>query len=161
MQPDAEIVQAFLAETAGLSQEEIEAIAEGITQTDVSRWRRDDWQRLTAAKRRAVLRFLEERRRAKAVAQRAGASVVPAEAAAELGRAFAADMYMRLLELAQGLARDYGVQPEDLLRVSPPDQVRVREVMDEVERFLEAEAAAEEAAAETEQDRDDGAPDEP
>lgn len=52
-------MQAFLDSTAELSQAEAAARAPGITQKDVSRWRRGDWNRLTAKKRRALLRAAE------------------------------------------------------------------------------------------------------
>lgn len=68
MASDQEIVSAFLGAVAGLSAREASAQAADVSHDDVARWRRGDWKRLTAAKRRALLRFLEERAEPEAVA---------------------------------------------------------------------------------------------
>ena len=60
MSTDVELVQEFLKTVAGLSTYEASDVAEGITQTDVSKWRRSDWKRLTAAKQRALRAFLDQ-----------------------------------------------------------------------------------------------------
>lgn len=57
---DRDLISRFLDRVADLSQEEVEKSVPGITQSDMTRWRRDDWQRLTAKKRRAVERFLKQ-----------------------------------------------------------------------------------------------------
>lgn len=53
--PEADpLVGDFLAKWSGSSGPEIEARVPGITQTDVSRWRRDDWEWLSEAKQKAL-----------------------------------------------------------------------------------------------------------
>lgn len=67
---DEDIVSRFLEATAHLSQDEAARQADGVTQDDVSRWRRGAWKRLTAKKRRALERFLEARRNGVAIGAR-------------------------------------------------------------------------------------------
>lgn len=57
--PEQVLVQGFLDATADLSQHEVEERVPGVTQSDVSRWKRGDWVRLTAAKKRAIKEFLD------------------------------------------------------------------------------------------------------
>ena len=61
---NSELVASFIDLTSRFSQPEVAKNFEGITQSDVSRWRRGDWKRLTAVKRRAleagVARFDDE-----------------------------------------------------------------------------------------------------
>ena len=59
MTSDRDVVEAFLAAVKNLSAREAAALLSGVSHDDVARWRRGEWKRLTAAKRRALLRFLE------------------------------------------------------------------------------------------------------
>lgn len=59
VQSDRELVAAFLEVMDGYSGREISQMVPGITDNDVSRWRRGEWSRLTAAKRRAIRRYLD------------------------------------------------------------------------------------------------------
>lgn len=59
MPSDKDLVDAFLGATDGLTQGEVEQAVDGVTQNDVSRWRRGEWKRLTGEKRRALSRFVE------------------------------------------------------------------------------------------------------
>ena len=58
---DERLIMRFLARIGdlGLSQNEVEDRVPGVTQSDVSRWANGNWTRITGAKRRAVLAFLE------------------------------------------------------------------------------------------------------
>lgn len=62
--PDGLLVADFLQaiEEEGWSQEEAAEAIEGVTQSDVSRWQREDWKSLTAAKRRSLEQFLRGRK---------------------------------------------------------------------------------------------------
>lgn len=57
---DREVAFALLQVLRDRSQEEVEELVEGVTQSDVSRWSRGVFQRMHARKRRAVLRFLAD-----------------------------------------------------------------------------------------------------
>lgn len=57
---DQELVGRFLKATADLSTYEASEALSGVTQTDVSKWRRGDWKRLTAAKRRVLQQHTPE-----------------------------------------------------------------------------------------------------
>ena len=57
---DPEIIKAFLKATEGLSGREVRELVAGVTEHDVSRWRRGQGKRLSGRKRRAILRFLED-----------------------------------------------------------------------------------------------------
>ncbi len=140
---DREVAFALLQVLRDRSQEEVEALVEGVTQSDVSRWTRGAFQRMHARKRRAVLGFLAERgivegRVREVAAGYAGRlPAVVREARAPYGpdgrtpSALRADEMMRVLsheavrarlggaagvvEAARALARDY--DEEDRVRV--------------------------------------------
>lgn len=57
--PDNEIIASFLASTEGLSQEEAGRRVPGVSQSDVSRWRRGEWKRLSDKKRHALTSYLQ------------------------------------------------------------------------------------------------------
>lgn len=69
---DATLVRDFLEAVDGFSQEEVERRVGGVTQNDLSRWRRGEWKRITAAKRRALQDFLRAHRRGQYVIRAAG-----------------------------------------------------------------------------------------
>lgn len=56
---DEKLVADYLEATDDLSQLEASGLAAGITQSDVSRWRRGEWEWLTAKKRRAIRQALK------------------------------------------------------------------------------------------------------
>lgn len=58
---DEELVRAFLTATEGMSQEAAARLAPGVSQKDVSRWKRGDFSWLSGKKRLALERFLEKR----------------------------------------------------------------------------------------------------
>lgn len=55
---DQQIVSAFLYLVRDFSGDEVEAIARGVLQQDVSRWRKGGYKRLQGTKRRALLDYL-------------------------------------------------------------------------------------------------------
>lgn len=55
---DSELIAAFLASAEGRSQQEAANLAPGVRQSDVSRWRRGEWKRLTDKKRHALTAYL-------------------------------------------------------------------------------------------------------
>ena len=55
---DTDLVGAFLAAVDGLSTTKAADRAPGVTQMDVSRWRRGDWKRLNKDKRQALLQYV-------------------------------------------------------------------------------------------------------
>lgn len=59
LRTDRELVDAFLEAIHGMSSYRIHGLIDGITQTDVSRWRRGEWKRLTGEKRRAIETYLD------------------------------------------------------------------------------------------------------
>ncbi len=59
---DKDLVREFLEFVADYSGQEIREMVPGVTDNDVSRWRRGDWTRITKAKRRAIKSFVEMRR---------------------------------------------------------------------------------------------------
>lgn len=63
---DEEIVAHFLAAVADLSTHAAGAQISGVTQKDVSRWRRGEWERLSTRKRAALTAYLERIRNGRA-----------------------------------------------------------------------------------------------
>lgn len=59
---DRELVSTFLEEVTGYSQDEAAAMVDGVTATDVWRWRNGEWKRLSAKKRRDLITFVERQR---------------------------------------------------------------------------------------------------
>lgn len=58
---DPQLVERFLEVVHGLAGQDVEALLGGrVSQRDVSRWRRGDWQKLLSAKRRFLADFLKE-----------------------------------------------------------------------------------------------------
>ncbi len=78
---DDELVFALLEVVGNATQDEIAALVPGVTQPDVSRWRRGEFQRLYSAKRHAIEAFLESRglsaRQAREAASRYGTRTPP------------------------------------------------------------------------------------
>jgi hypothetical protein len=59
---DEELVASFLEAVRGLSGREVGRTVPGVTQSDFSRWSRGQFEALTAAKRRALIRFVDGRK---------------------------------------------------------------------------------------------------
>lgn len=58
---DQDLVTAFLGDVDLLSGHEVEDYFEGVTQSDVSRWQRGDYKRLSKRKRRAIQEHVHNR----------------------------------------------------------------------------------------------------
>ena len=58
---DEALIEEFLKRIEDCSGLEIGRLIDGVTQNDVSRWRRGEWDYIQAKKRRAVKRFLGKR----------------------------------------------------------------------------------------------------
>ncbi len=56
---DKELVGRFLKLVAGFSGQEVRRMVPGVTDNDMSRWRRGDFARLSAAKRRTLVAYVE------------------------------------------------------------------------------------------------------
>lgn len=56
---DKQLVEALLVAVDGMSTVAAAERVRGVGPTDISRWRRGDWKRLSAKKRRALVAFLE------------------------------------------------------------------------------------------------------
>lgn len=69
---DEALLFEFLAVIEGLSGRQVELIAAGVTDNDLSRWRSDQWSRLTGRKRAAIRSFLAHRRDAAAALKSGG-----------------------------------------------------------------------------------------